>query len=211
MSSAKTSQSFLPKLLSQKKNQTTKPQNPTCCNAQLTWQNLKPLCQNMEKYINKWSNEGEGRGTQPGVSLDTDWARVPGQAEHPHSVSLQPMHTGCISADTAHPGPQHGAGLWVISLNGKLTHSWVTQFYVIECYRAQSDLMLNLPLWLQKNITSYNVLSSIWKITTFSHPLSWYLHRRAGNIMGKLNTNQSMMLWESIGILWYNVKELDML
>lgn len=29
--------------------------------------------------------------------------------------------------------------------------------------------------------------------------------------MGKLNTHQSMMLWESIGILPYNVKEFDML
>lgn len=28
--------------------------------------------------------------------------------------------------------------------------------------------------------------------------------------MGKLNTNQSMMLWESIGILQHNVKEFDM-
>lgn len=43
----------------------------------------------------------------------------------------------------------------------KLMHSWVTQFYAIECCRAPSDLMLNPPLWLQKEYHFLQHLSSL--------------------------------------------------
>lgn len=104
---------------------------------------LRNTAPNKEKYIDKWNNEGEGKGTQPGISLVRVWPHMPGQAEHLSSAVLQLMHTRCVHAVTARSGPQRRDGLWVISLNGKaytqLGHSFLCYWVLQSSQRPHAE------------------------------------------------------------------------
>lgn len=99
----------------------------------------------------RWTGE-HNKVTQTGLECQ---GRLSTRARH-YAVDV----TRCASAVTAHPEPQCRAALRVISLSGKADIELGHAVLVMECYRAHSDLRLNLPLWLHKNITSYSILSS---------------------------------------------------
>lgn len=115
--SAKTSQSFLHKLLSWKNP--TKP-NPTCCNAAVNPGELENTAQITDKDINKWSHEKEGKGNTTGLasSVGAGWA----QAQCCCSWCTQPvLGQPELPQD---PSMKLACGQWASV--AKLTHSWVT-------------------------------------------------------------------------------------